>query len=151
MTLKVHCWKQRKWWKRDSGQLCSPPVPPARAGNRARVGARTTETLPAHACLDGRTFSRRRTECGNRGLRERQFSFRKTQWQTLWCQPRTRSTERETFDCLRSDQKTNKTHANCENRACKAGAQTYGGDERMVAQENKAKHKRHQERVMEIY
>lgn len=35
--------------------------------------------------------------------------------------------------------------------ACKGGAQTYRDDERMVAQQNKAKHKRHQERVMEIY
>lgn len=59
--------------------------------------------------------------------------------------------QRETSDCLRSDQKTNRTRANCENRACKGGTQTYGGDERMVAQQNKAKLKRHQEQVMEMY
>jgi len=58
--------------------------------------------------------------------------------------------QKKTFDCLRSDQKTNRAHVNGKNRACKGGAQTCGDGERMVAQQNKEKHKRHQERVMEI-
>ncbi|KAM9289232.1 uncharacterized protein RDI95_004905 [Morus bassanus] len=73
------CWPRRMDHHGEQGRIPRELGCAARMGNGDRVSARTTETPTANARLDVRALPRRKTDCGKRGLREGQFSFRKTQ------------------------------------------------------------------------